>query len=213
MNDGLVLDDVTVTVHGLTPLDHCSLRVASGSSLAVTGAAGSGTSSVLRAIAGRVSGSGGGTGIGLEGRITLDGAAVDPQAVGLVTQQHDLLGGLSAAENVAVRQLGRPDSTFAEDDWAGIERLLARLGLPESSWHNLVEQLSGGQQQRVAVARALFGGPRLLCLDDPTSELDAVSRDAVWDVLVTSMDAGAVVVLAAPDPGLVERCDHVLALR
>ncbi|MFZ7088832.1 ATP-binding cassette domain-containing protein [Curtobacterium sp. RRHDQ10] len=233
MTGGLTLDDVRVTVGPRVLLEHASRVVPAGTALAVTGPAGSGTSSVLRAIAGRVAGSGpagsgaagsgaGGRGagsgaggrasVGLEGRVAIDGQPIDPQAVGLVTQQHDLLGGLSAAENVAVRALGRPGAVFGADDWAATEQLLARLGLPETSWHNLVEQLSGGQQQRVAIARALIGAPELICLDDPTSELDAATRDVVWDALVTAMDGGAVVVLAAPDPALAERCGQTLSI-
>jgi ABC-type multidrug transport system ATPase subunit len=211
---GLELSGFVVHVAGRVVLDGLRCTVPPGTSLAITGPAGSGTSTVLRAI---VDGVGGTADAAVaESRVTLDGAAAMPRDVGVVTQGHELIGGLSAAENVVVRALGTMDegrsARIADDDWTAIEALLGSLGLPESSWHNLAEQLSGGQQQRVAIARALVGAPRLLCLDDPTSELDAASRDVVWDVLRAAMDRGAVVVLAAPDPALVERCDQVVRI-
>ena len=111
--------------------------------------------------------------------------------VGLVTRQHELLGSLTAAENVALPLLGR--GATAPRSWDEIEHLLDRLGVPEASWHNLLEQLSGGQQQRVAVARALAGRPDVLCLDDPTSELDPASATTVRAVIADSRRQGACV--------------------
>lgn len=122
-------------------------------------------------------------------------------SVGLVTRQHELLGSLTAAENVAVPLLAHPDRGRARlGDWSEIESLLERLGVPEASRHNLLEQLSGGQQQRVAVARALVTRPAVLCLDDPTSELDPASADLVWSVLDAARAEGACV-LSVGAPG------------
>lgn len=115
----------------------------------------------------------------------------DGRDVGLVTRQHELLGSLTAAENVALPLLGRRGA--APRSWDEVEHLLGRLGVPEASWHNLLEQLSGGQQQRVAVARALAGRPSVLCLDDPTSELDPASATTVRAVVADARRQGACV--------------------
>ena len=118
--------------------------------------------------------------------------------VGLVTRQHELLGSLTAAENVALPLLARTPGALAS--WTDVEQLLDGLGVPEASWHNLLEQLSGGQQQRVAVARALVTRPAVLCLDDPTSELDPGSAEVVWGVVdAARRDGAAVLSTGSPD--------------
>lgn len=129
------------------------------------------------------------------------GSSAGRPDVGLVTRQHELLGSLTAAENVALPLLARTPGAL--DSWTDVERLLDSLGVPEASWHNLLEQLSGGQQQRVAVARALAGRPAVLCLDDPTSELDPGSAAVVWGVVDAARRDGAAV-LSAGSP------DHVV---
>lgn len=134
------------------------------------------------------------------------GAFGDRADVGLVTRQHELLGSLTAAENVALPLLARAPGTLGS--WTEVEELLGDLGVPEASWHNLLEQLSGGQQQRVAVARALVARPSVLCLDDPTSELDPASAAAVWDVVDAARRDGAVV-LSAGSPEALERSDVI----
>ncbi|CAN5249847.1 ABC transporter ATP-binding protein [soil metagenome] len=140
------------------------------------------------------------------GRILIDGEEFEPGQVGMLTQRHELLGALTSSENVAVRVLAQGESAV---DPELIERQLAALLLPPSSWHNLVEQLSGGQQQRVAVARALIGNPPLICLDEPTSELDETSRDAVWVAIRTSAASGSIAFVACSDPDEIRRCDAV----
>jgi ABC-type lipoprotein export system ATPase subunit len=202
MSNELVLEGVSVRLADTVILEGFDLAAAAGSTVAITGA-GSARRAVLEAVAG--------IRVPAEGRILFDGSPVDSRTVGIVTQQHELIGGLSAAENVAVRLLARPG--YNPSDWEAVEHQLASLLLPESSWHNLVEQLSGGQQQRVAVARALVGEPLLLCLDDPTSELDSKSSEVVWEQVALAAQRGAVVVVAAPDDELASSFDHVIALR
>jgi ABC-type multidrug transport system ATPase subunit len=145
------------------------------------------------------------------GRILLDGRQVESTEVGMLTQRHELLGALTAAENVAVRLLANGTIGVQQADL--IERQLAALLLPPSSWHNLVEQISGGQQQRVAIARALIGSPALVCLDEPTTELDSTSRDAVWRAIRATAATGSIIFVASADADEIERCDVVWGLK
>ncbi|BDZ47882.1 ABC transporter ATP-binding protein [Frondihabitans sucicola] len=204
--DGLRLSHVRLSATASTGrrvlVDDLTRAVGPGSVVGITGRTGSGKSTLLRAIAGTTPVE--------SGSILLDGRPIDPASVGVLTQSHDLIGGLTAVENVAARLLARGSMRTA--DWTGIEESLGRLLLPPASWHNLVEQLSGGQQQRVAVARALAGGPGLVCLDDPTSELDEATGTAVWAEVRAAADRGAVVVVTVPEPGNAERCDALLDL-
>ncbi|MGT2427439.1 ATP-binding cassette domain-containing protein [Amnibacterium kyonggiense] len=173
-----------------------------GSVLGIIGQSGSGKTTLLQVLSGERAPDG--------GRVLLDGDVAAPAAVGVATQQHELLGGLTAAENVASRVLAR--RRIERSDWAMITGLLADLGLPRSSWHNLLEQLSGGQQQRVAVARALVDAPRLVCLDDPTSELDDASAELVWSAARAAAEAGAVVVIAVQEQSSAIPFDEVVRM-
>ena len=171
-----------------------------GSVLGIVGQSGSGKTTLLQVLSGERAPD--------RGRVLLDGDAVAPSAVGVATQQHELLGGLTAAENVASRVLAR--RRLERGDWPMITGLLADLGLQQSSWHNLLEQLSGGQQQRVAVARALVDASRLVCLDDPTSELDDASARLVWSAVRAAAEAGAVVVVAVQEQSDALRFDEIV---
>jgi ABC-type multidrug transport system ATPase subunit len=138
------------------------------------------------------------------------GAAPSPARVGYLSQDHRLIGTLTAVENVLVALLaggsdGRTSIRQAEEQ-------LEALALAPATWHNLVEQLSGGQQQRVALARALVRRPVLLVLDQPTSELDPDSVVLVDQVLQAAQDAGSAVLLAN-DPGvIIDNCDEIIHL-
>jgi ABC-type multidrug transport system ATPase subunit len=198
---GLVLDRLRVQVGEAEVLADAALAAPPGSVVAILGDSGSGKTSVLATIAGRRAPAG--------GRVLLDGESVDPREVGYADQDHDLPDGLTAAEQLAVPLLARGTRL---KDWTAIEALLAELGLPESAFHNRLEQLSGGQQQRVAVARAMVGAPRLVCLDDPTSELDGSTAELVWGVVERITSAGAVAVVTTQREDEVARATLVLRL-
>jgi predicted ABC-type transport system involved in lysophospholipase L1 biosynthesis ATPase subunit len=184
------------------PID---LVVARGGAAVLLGDPDGVPSAVLRVVAGLQQPLAGQVLFGDAAAVRGGGSADDRPDVGLVTRQHELLGSLTAAENVAVPLLARsPGTAGALASWTEIEQLLGRLGVPEASWHNLLEQLSGGQQQRVAVARALVGRPAVLCLDDPTSELDPGSAAVVRDVVDAARRDGAAL-LSAGSPDDAER--------
>lgn len=178
---GLRLDHLVVDPHREPPSRPLDLELARCGVLILIGDPDASPSAVLRVVAGLDEPA--------AGRVERLGS------VGLVTRQHHLLGALTAAENVAVAFLDRPGT--GRIDGRAVEAQLERLDVPESSWHNLLEQLSGGQQQRVAVARALIASPAVLCLDDPTSELDQASADVVWREVEAARGRGACIVTTA----------------
>ncbi len=192
----LVATNLIVTRAGRRIVDDVSLTAEPGRMLAVTGSSGAGKSTLLSVLAGVLRADSG----VVHGR-------PDPgtdHSVGIVLQGHGLLPILTAAENVElplqIRGLPAAES---------IERArtaLARAALPDHD-DRLVEELSGGQQQRVSMARALVVEPALLLADEPTSELDAVTRDLVLAALRAEADRGAVVVIATHDQEVADQCD------
>jgi ATP-binding cassette, subfamily C, bacterial len=73
--------------------------------------------------------------------------------------------------------------------------------------------LSGGQRQRIGLARALFGDPRLIVLDEPNAHLDALGEQALINAIRGLREAGVTVVLIAQRMGAVAQMDKILVLR
>ena len=193
-------DDV-VAVHAVT------LSVGAGEVVAVTGSSGAGKTSLLSALAGRVTPAAGSVHLDGEPVYSRDDAA--RRGIALVPQGNALVRVFTAAENVAVAiGLRRAD---VEDVRREALALLAAVGLDESG-DQLVEQLSGGQQQRTAVARALGERGRVVLADEPTSELDTGNRDRVMALLRAEAQRGAAVVVATHDPEAAAQCDAELRL-
>jgi putative ABC transport system ATP-binding protein len=188
---------LTVTRDGRNILDGVDVRADGGQMLAVTGPSGSGKSTLLTALA---------------GLLPLDGGTVERSGLvshALILQGYGLLSTLTAAENVEVAlQLQRVPR---EDIRLRSERALERVGV-DNLINRLVEEVSGGQQQRIAVARGLVMEADLLLADEPTAELDAVTRDVVVAALRAEARRGAIVVVATHDPDVAAQCDGELHL-
>jgi putative ABC transport system ATP-binding protein len=184
-----------------------SVAVHPGERLAVTGPSGSGKTSLLTLLAGLDTPSSGE--VYIDGT-RLTGVAGPRQGVALVLQGYGLVSLLTAAENieVALRAAGWAPSRAA----VAAREALSQVGL-DAHADQLVEELSGGQQQRTAVARALALKPKLLIADEPTAELDPVSRTLALARLFEVATGGGALVLATHDPEVAARCDRVLDLR
>ena len=176
-----VLVDVSFVVHP-------------GTLVALTGPSGSGKTTLLSIVGGLLRPS---TGV-----VTLDGEAVEPSArlrrtsIAWVFQGSNALLRRSVVDNVALRGLAVGMSTGTARDEAAVALEAVGLG---HRLHRQAGTLSGGELQRMGIARALVGAPRLICADEPSSNLDQRSTEAVIDALVRASTTAPTLV-ATHDP-------------
>ncbi len=196
----------------LTVLDGIDLRIDAGDFVAILGPSGSGKSTLLGLLAGLDRPT--------EGTVRIDGeplenldedalALLRRRKIGFVFQSFQLLGNLTARENVLLPlELNRvPDAGARTDE------LLRRVGLGERG-HHYPSQLSGGEQQRVALARAFAPRPPLLLADEPTGNLDAATGAAALDLLAELREReGATLVLVTHDAEVAARARRRIHLR
>lgn len=194
-------------------LDDVSLTLAPGEQLAIMGPSGSGKSTLL-AILGVLEEPS-------SGSVTLDGT--DPFAgspaeralfrnrrIGFVFQEHHLLAGCSALDNVLVPALAHGSVT--PEIVARGRRLLDHVGLAHRIGHRPGE-LSGGERQRVAIARALVLSPRLVLADEPTGQLDSTTSLEVTELLVhLTEETGGMLVVVTHAESVAERVGNVRRL-
>jgi putative ABC transport system ATP-binding protein len=193
----------------LQPVD---LHIATGERCAIVGPSGSGKTTLLALLAGLDLPSAGRLWLADQELTALDEdarAALRRQRVGFVFQNFQLLGNLSALDNVALPLELRGDA----DARARAQDMLARVGLAERARH-YPPTLSGGEQQRVALARAFVGRPQVLFADEPTGSLDRASAEAVLELMFElNRAAGTTLVVVTHDDALAARVDRRLLLR
>jgi len=128
--------------------------------------------------------------------------------IGFVFQSFNLIGSLTAEQNVAL-PLRLAGQRPARRD---VRAVLQRVGLGDRIRHR-PRELSGGQQQRVAIARAMVTGPEVLFADEPTGALDSSAARTVLDLLRAMADGGQSIVMVTHDPAAAARADAVVFLR
>ncbi|WP_229068962.1 zinc ABC transporter ATP-binding protein AztA [Actinoplanes sp. DH11] len=200
----ITVDRVGFRYAGVPVLHDVTLRVEAAAMLAVTGANGTGKSTLLHLLAGVEQPA--------EGRIrrrTGCRVALLPQRTGDI----DALP-LTVAECVRIGRFtpGRLLHRLTRHDRAAVAEVMARLGLADLARRRLRE-LSGGQRQRTLVAQAFAQDADVYVLDEPTANLDAASRARVHDLITSRVQAGAAVVVASHDDAEAALADHTLHLR
>ena len=131
--------------------------------------------------------------------------------IGFIFQNHNLLGFLTARQNVAM-SLELHGGMAEGERLARAGEMLAAVGLAEHA-EKRPSQLSGGQRQRVAVARALAGEPGLILADEPTAALDKVSGQEVVRLLRDlAKTRGAPILLVTHDPRILDIADRIVAM-
>lgn len=178
-----------------------------GQTVAIVGASGSGKSTLLTLLAGLDTPS--------SGTVHLDGtdlfalnedqrAALRAQKVGFVFQSFQLLGNLTALENVMLplELAGRRDARQAAT------QMLERVGLGARLRH-YPKLLSGGEQQRVALARAFVVHPAVLLADEPTGSLDFATGERIMELMFDlNREQGTTLVLVTHDRAIADRCER-----
>ena len=200
------LENITKTYekHGQTlrALEDVSLHVPKGDFLAITGPSGSGKTTLMN-ILGCLDRPTGGKYL-LEGTTVegLGGAAaadIRNRKIGFIFQSFNLIGSMSALENVELPLVLRGESRKNRRQKA--LEALARVGLQNRAGHRPAE-LSGGQQQRVAIARVLAAQPPLILADEPTGNLDGVTSREILSILRQLHGEGQTIVMITHDDGI-----------
>ena len=206
-----VYKSVTDSTGTLDILRDIDFTLAARETAAIVGASGSGKSTLLSIIAGLDTPS--------RGTVRLDGidlftidedarAAVRARKVGFVFQSFQLLGNLTALENVMLplELAGRRDSRRTASE------MMARVGLAARLGH-YPRVLSGGEQQRVALARAFVVEPSVLLADEPTGSLDFATGETVMELMFDlNREQGTTLVLVTHDTAIATRCERRITI-
>jgi putative ABC transport system ATP-binding protein len=192
-------------------VDDVDVEFRRGTWTAVMGPSGSGKSTLLHLAAGLERADSGRVLLGdtdITGASDAELTALRRTRIGFVFQSFNLIGSLTAEQNVALplrlarRRPGR----------AQVRRALTDVGLGDRARHR-PRELSGGQQQRVAIARAMVTAPEVLFADEPTGALDSTAARTVLELLRAMADRGQSIVMVTHDPAAAARADGVLFLR
>ncbi|WP_292419402.1 type I secretion system permease/ATPase [Mesorhizobium sp.] len=193
-------------------LNAISFGVEPGQTCGVIGSSGSGKTTLCRLIVGTMRPS--------LGHVRLDGAEVWNwpsnelgQHIGYLPQQVQLFPG-TIAENIARLRDVDSEAVIAAAQLAGIHEMILRLPngyRTEVGPHGV--RISRGQRQRIALARALFGDPPLIVLDEPNTGLDGEGEAALFNVLQQLKERGRTVVIVSHQTSLLRTADNIVLLR
>ena len=206
-----VYKSVTDSTGTLDILRDIDFQLAPRETVAIVGASGSGKSTLLSIVAGLDTPT--------RGTVRLDGqdifaldederAALRAQKVGFVFQSFQLMGNLTALENVMLplELANRRDARKAAAD------MLAHVGLDQRLGH-YPKVLSGGEQQRVALARAFVMQPAVLLADEPTGSLDFATGETIMQLMFElNREQGTTLVLVTHDRGIADRCERCITI-
>lgn len=198
--------------HQRAVVHNVSFRLEAGEGLGIIGPSASGKSTLVRMIAG--------VWLPMRGHVRLDGATLDqwsPDAlgrhIGYLPQSIELFAG-TVAENVArFDPAASSETVMAAARAAGVHDMILRL--PDGYQTQIGPDgvnLSAGQRQRIALARALYGNPFLVILDEPNSNLDAAGDAALSQAIQSVRSRGGIALVVAHRPSALAGLDHVLIL-
>lgn len=194
-------------------LNGVSFELQPGESMAVVGPSGSGKSTLARILVGCL--------LPTAGKVRLDLTELRNwdrrqfgEYTGFLPQEVELFPG-TIRENVCRMRADLPDeAVYRAAQLTSVHEMICHLS---SGYETVLERsgapLSGGQKQRIALARAFFGDPSLVVLDEPNSNLDAVGEQALTEALQRARQRGITVIVVTQRPALLNIVDKVLILR
>jgi putative ABC transport system ATP-binding protein len=200
-----------VDVHALRGVD---MKIEKGEFVAITGASGSGKSTMLNIL--------GCLDLPSQGEYILEGiqvggldkgalADIRNQKIGFVFQGFNLLARTSALENVELPLLYDRAGRIKDPARKAVEAL-TRVGLADRLHHE-PNKLSGGEQQRVAIARALINEPSIILADEPTGNLDTETSMEVIGIFRELNDQGITIILVTHEPDIARQARRAIELR
>jgi PrtD family type I secretion system ABC transporter len=211
---GAVLAEaVSVTAPGRQQviLKNVSFGISAGEVLAIVGPSAAGKSTLARAL------------VGVwpiaAGAVRLDGSDLrhwEPERlgpfIGYLPQDVELFGG-TIGENISRFRAAKPEEMRAAAAMAGADKLIEEL--PKGYDTEIGDggiALSAGQRQRIGLARAVFGEPKLVVLDEPNANLDVAGDEALGEAIRRLKSKGTTTVLVTHKPSLVADADKMLVL-
>ena len=210
----LTVDRATFVPPGSTRpvLKQVSFEIKPGDVLGLIGPSAAGKSTLCRLIVG--------TWPPTSGHVRLDAADVYSwdrvdlgRYIGYLPQDVELFSG-TVKENIARMMAASDEMVIEAAQLAGVHDLI--LHLPDGYQTQIGDKgavLSGGQRQRIGLARALFGRPKLLVLDEPNSNLDQDGEAALMNAIVSMKQRGSTVIMVAHRPSIMMHVDKVLVMR
>ena len=204
MNDAIVAEHLTHAFGKRTVLRDVSFRVPEASVFGLLGPNGAGKTTTIRILCGLIRADGGDASVaGFDVRSAREGLR---RAIGYVSQAFSLYPDLTVAENL--RFYAMAYGIRGADARRRIGGAIETTGLAEYE-HTRTHALSGGWKQRLAIAAALVHAPRVVFLDEPTSGIDPVARQKIWDLLFGLAGAGTTLLVTTHYVDEAERCSRI----
>ncbi|WP_246748912.1 type I secretion system permease/ATPase [Rhizobium setariae] len=182
-----------------------------GEVLGIAGPSGAGKSTLARCLTGIIKPTAGG--VYLDGHSTyLWERGSFGRAVGYLPQSLSLIDG-TIRQTIARMQDSDPRDVIRAAQAAGIHDMIGKLPHGyDTPVREGMHMLSGGQMQRLALARALYGDPKLLILDEPNSNLDGIGEQALIAAIVEARARGAIVIMIAHRPSVMAVADKIMVI-
>ncbi|MEL6978658.1 MAG: type I secretion system permease/ATPase [Pseudomonadota bacterium] len=209
----VALEKLTFTPRGADEpvISDLTMKIPVGAAVGVVGPSGAGKTTLAKLIIGVLKPE--------SGLVRIDGADIrnyDPDLlgaqVGYLPQDSGLLSG-TIAENIARFQVGREEEMYEAAKIAGVHEMIQRLPKGYATQIGAGGAgLSTGQRQRVGLARAIFGGPKLLVLDEPNANLDDQGEAALRRAIETVSGRGATVLIVSHKASLLQPCDRLIVM-
>ena len=193
-------------------LNHVSLHIREGEFVSIIGPSGSGKSTIMNII--------GCLDVADEGRYFLDGQSIEDYSenelakirnkkIGFIFQNFQLIGNLTAAENVELPLIYQ--KVTKAERIQRVEDALRKVQLTERANHK-PNELSGGQQQRVAIARAIATKPSIFLADEPTGNLDSATGKEIMELFFELHKQGNTIVLITHDHTVADQAERKICI-